>query len=235
MKLIYITGIDGCGKTTQSKMLTDYLIEHGTNAQYQWLRWSPSIGKLISLIKKDNVKEKIEKLAATDNCTQIIENKTFVKWADFKRRVFSSEVFRFVWSKYATWDYYFAYKKSCSSWNSEVIVLDRYYFDFIVDQSLNYEESPEKFESRIGGGILKNVKKPDVFILIDITPEIGWDRKRDGTSMTHLRKLYVSYNSIKSEKSVYVIDGSMSSELVRDEIINIIKELNLSSGGRCVV
>ena len=230
MKLIYITGIDGCGKTTQSKMLTNSLIKDNINAQYQWLRWSPSIGKLISLLKKNNNKIK-KKKHVNDSDIQLNENVSFNKWSGFKNQLFSSAIFRLIWQKYSTWDYYFSYKKAASKWNADVLVLDRYYFDFVVDQSLNYNESSVAFERRINSGILKKIKQPDIFILIDITPETGWERKRDGTSLEHLNKLYKVYHEVKTNNNVYTVDGSLPPEQVQDEIKSIVSKFNLISSG----
>ena len=134
-----------------------------------------------------------------------------------------------MWLKYATWDYYFSYKKVASDWVGDVLVLDRYYFDFIVDQSLNYNENAITFEDRVNNGILQNIIKPDVFILIKITPELGWERKRDGTSIKHLRKLENIYNSIQEKKGVHVIDGSQPQQIVHDKIKSIVTKYSLNS------
>lgn len=227
MRLIYITGIDGCGKTTQSKMLSAYLNENGFKAQYQWLRWSPSIGKIISILKKSS-SGKInneKKWSNNDIDLQCRENDSYNKWTDLKAGLFSISVFKYLWIKYATWDYYYSYKKVSSNWCSDFLVLDRYYFDFIVDQSLNFREPVIDFEKRVETGYLKKFRQPDLFILIDISPEIGWDRKKDGTSMAHLIKIEKAYKSITARKDVHVINGTQTANEIHHEIRGIAMDL----------
>ncbi len=223
MKLIYITGIDGCGKTTQSKLLVEYLNARLVKTQYQWLRWSPSIGRVISLFRGSHSKN-LTAHVINDSDIKSGENKSFNRWSKFKKILFSIWLFRMLWLKYSTRDYYQSYKRASSEWSGDVIVLDRYYFDFIVDQSINFNESAEIFDRKVKSGILRNLKQPDIFILIDITPEVGWERKRDGTSMDHLKKLSIIYDSAKHNDSVYVIDGSYSEQIVHDEIIKIVSK-----------
>jgi len=231
MIVVYLTGIDGCGKTTQAKMLTDYLNSMGIKSQYQWLRWSPSIGKLISAMKSkpadqsSNLKNNnISFSTHNDSCLQANENLHHNKWSSIKNYLFSTWAFRILWLQYATWDYYYSYKKATPDWCADVLVLDRYYFDFIVDQSLNLRESVFDFEKRVENGCLKRFIQPDLFILIDISPETGWNRKRDGTSMAHLMKLDKAYKSIKSRKDVHIIDGAQTEVQIHHAIRNLVTD-----------
>ncbi len=221
MKLIYVSGIDGCGKTTQSKLLNEYLNSRSIKSSYQWLRWSPSIGKIISFLKKRNEDKHISN-SIEDEDAKVLENESFSKWSKIKSSLFNSLVFRSIWFKYCTWDYYFSYKNASSGWNTDVIILDRYYFDFIVDQSLNYNMSAGSFDKKVKSGILGKIKQPDLFILIDISPEIGWDRKRDGTSMKHLRKLSAVYDISKNDNNVHIVDGSNSVQNIHEQIVSIV-------------
>lgn len=225
MKIIYITGIDGCGKTTQSKMLVDHLNVNQVSSQYQWLRWSPSVVRLINFIKKNKlsfIKKSKSTKSTKDMSLQLQENADFKDWSAFKTRLFSSTIFKYIWLKYAVWDYFLSYIKSKRSWKSEVVVLDRYYFDFIVDQSINFNENITDFQSRIENSILKNVVAPDLFILIEIAPETGWERKRDGTSLSHLKKLNKVYSSVKFDDNVIIIDGNLPVQMINEEINKVV-------------
>ena len=135
MKLIYISGIDGCGKTTQAQLLVERLRSDGKSADYQWLRWEPSIVPMIKAVKFILGKSRKPGTAET-RITR--EDKAHSKWGGLKKRLFSSGAFRKLWLAYATRDYYRAYKKASRKWDAEYIVMDRYIFDFMIDQSLNY-------------------------------------------------------------------------------------------------
>jgi len=56
MKIIYISGIDGCGKTTQAKVLVQDLERKGVKTEYIWLRWEPSLLPVINFFKDIQIK-----------------------------------------------------------------------------------------------------------------------------------------------------------------------------------
>ncbi|MFK5891975.1 MAG: hypothetical protein QM504_02000 [Pseudomonadota bacterium] len=234
MFVIYISGIDGCGKTTQAKLLNEFLINENYDSQYQWLRWSPSIIRIISTAKSllsfaisDKTKNKKTKTVThSDETLKQSENLHFSKWTLLKKKLFSMRLFSFLWDSYSLRDYYRSYQQSSNNWTSEIIILDRYLMDFFVDQSINYNESVNNYKSRLNENILNRFKKPDLFFLIDISPETGWERKRDGTSMKHLNILANVYNEIKTEDGIFTIQGQQSKEAIHEEIKRIVvKEL----------
>jgi len=225
--VIYISGIDGCGKTTQAKLLNEFLLKENYDSQYQWLRWSPSIGKFISiaksLIKSSKSKTPANKTdKADDQEIKHSENQHFGKWSQLKNQLFSMPLFHFFWDKYSLWDYYRAYQQNSCQWNSDIIILDRYLMDFFVDQSINHNESIEQYQNRLNANTLKKFAKPDIFILIDIPPETGWERKRDGTSMKHLDRLSKVYNEVKNQENVVTIQGQQSTEAIQEEIKTVV-------------
>ena len=69
---------------------------------------------------------------------------------------------------------------------------------------------------------LKKFVKPDIFILIDIPPEIGWERKRDGTSMSHLKRLAQVYDEVKGQENVITIQGQQTTKEISEEIKTVV-------------
>ena len=206
MILIYISGIDGCGKTTQALSLVKWLQEQGHSAEYQWLRWEPSI---VPLIKK--FKNSIRKKSALSN-----ENKVKVaeldadhaKWGKLKSFLFSSVIFRKLWLYYATRDYYRSYKKAHKTWSSDYIIMDRYIIDFMIDQSLNFGIDVSTFIENARKTAIGKMESASLSVLIDIPAEVGYQRKLDGTPLAYLAERRNSYLSIPESEKLLRLNGT---------------------------
>ena len=133
MFLIYISGIDGCGKTTQAGLLVDLLKENGFDAQYAWLRWEPSLRKVFSFLKSASKKTEKNTILLKNELERIQHN----EWVSLKTKILSFNIIRRLWWVYACADYYFRSRKPFRKLNSEVVVIDRYLLDFLIE-TLNF-------------------------------------------------------------------------------------------------
>ncbi|VAW50095.1 Thymidylate kinase [hydrothermal vent metagenome] len=215
--IIYLSGIDGCGKTTQATHLVETLKKQGLSVEYQWLRWEPSIVNALKLIKKllgKNAKQ-TSKAAATNE-------KADSKWDNIKKQLMKSRLFRYFWLKYASNDYYRAYKKVYKSWQADIIIMDRYIFDFTVDQSINFNLNLDEMKQVFSNSKISKMHKPEHNIIINIPAEVGYKRKMDGTSVGYLQQREKLYNSMHGE-NVKHIDGTTSIEEIQTAINNWIQ------------
>lgn len=211
MIIIYISGIDGCGKTTQSKLLVDWLQQNGYGAEYQWLRWEPSVLPLIRRFKQLAGKK------SRTSSSKTAEDKTHSGWKSLKSRLMSSSGFRHAWLRYATHDYFKAYQKASRQWSADYIVMDRYITDFIVDQSLNFNMATCDFAEATHATPLGKLQRPQYSIFIDIPAKIGYQRKLDGTSLEYLKEREQLYSSFIGNNILH-LDGTAPLETIHQQI-----------------
>ena len=93
MVIIYISGIDGCGKTTQARLLVDNLRNSGVDAEYIWLRWDPSFRKVFVFLKSLVGKNKRKDSISKNRKEQIQHN----RWTILKKILLSNKIFRWIW------------------------------------------------------------------------------------------------------------------------------------------
>lgn len=212
--IIYLSGIDGCGKTTQAMKLVETLKNQGLSIEYQWLRWEPSIVNGLKLIKKllGKNSRQSSKAAATNE-------KADSKWDNIKKSLMKSRLFRYFWLKYASNDYYRAYKKAIKNWQADIIIMDRYIFDFTVDQSINFNLNLDEMIKVFSNSKISIMHNPDFSIIINIPAEIGYKRKMDGTSISYLKQREKLYNAIQGDNVLH-IDGTTSIEDIQTSIYN---------------
>jgi len=213
MQIIYISGIDGCGKTTQAKLLVKRLKKIGIDAEYMWFRWEPTLEKVINIFKykKEKTKSSPPREELEDNAQDA--------WLATKHRLLSNRFFRTMWMLYATGDYYLTYKKKIKEVNSNIIVIDRYVSDFIIDQAVNLKLNPKESSSIKKNFFLKQFCHPNLNIIIDLPAKEGYSRKKDGTSFSYLKIREPYYKEIKGPDTLH-IDGLKSVENLAESISN---------------
>jgi thymidylate kinase len=200
MKIIYLSGIDGCGKTTQAKLLVESLRKKGINAKYMWFRWEPSLKKFINLFRKISASA-----PTSDNENQIAPgDRDFVEWSNAKKNILDQPFFRKLWIFYASADYFFAYNHNFKKVKADIIVIDRYIDDFFIDQAVNLGIPPEQIGAVQNNYFLKKFDSPDYKIIIDLPAAEGYLRKRDGTSISYLKSREDYYNMMEGPHMIHI-------------------------------
>ena len=215
MKLIYISGIDGCGKTTQAQELVKYLRIQGVDAEYKWLRWEPSIGKIIRFIRKRAVNTSKHNHKSERSSKESLAHQD---WGGFKKRFLSNRLLRRAWLAYACTDYYLATKKYFRKVMADVLVVDRYVEDFIVDQACNLGAGVVEFRNLVSWSLLNRVPEPNFSIIIHLPSEEGYRRKNDGTPLEYLKEREKWYEQFPRSEDVLHVDGLKSVEAISGEI-----------------
>jgi len=222
MFLIYISGIDGCGKTTQARLLVKSLQQKGVDAQYAWLRWEPSLKKLFSFLRLLSGKSKQPRNLSKED----LENSEHTEWVSFKTNILSRKIIRWLWYNYACADYYFTSRKPFRKLKSDVVVVDRYLFDFLVDQLSNLGVKPVDIGKLLNNFFLKKFKPPNLNIIIDLPASEGYTRKLDGTPLDYLKDREKRYRAIRFSEHTLHVNGLNDIDVIATEISGwVIKKL----------
>ena len=197
-------------------MLVEWLSSRNLSAEYQWLRWEPSIVPIIKRFRK--LTGRTAKPNSSPDDVVKTENTDHAKWSGLKKNLFSSGLFRSLWITYATRDYYQAYKKVSPNWTADILVMDRYLFDFLADQSINLQLNTTELNSRLNRSPYVRMEKPQVNIIIDIPAQVGYERKSDGTPLSYLQQREDIYRNFSLPGKTLHIDGQLPLEQVHGEI-----------------
>ena len=221
MKVIYISGIDGCGKSTQAKLLTNNLKNKDISVEYLWLRWEPSFRRFIHLFRSKKI------CRHTQTHLKVSENGEQESWLQYKRKILHNPIFRKLWLTYACIDYYISYRKKWDNINTDIdiVVIDRYIYDFIIDQAINLDIPPNKtylLEKKI---FLQKFHHPDLNIIINIPALEGFLRKNDGTSLSYLEKREAYYLALTGDNTLH-INGLDTIDNIQSQILDwVIKRI----------
>lgn len=198
-KFIVLDGIDGCGKGTQTKLLSDFLIQKGYNLlTRKYPEYGHPIGDLIHnfLYKKFNPNLDTEVLLYSAGH---IKDKELID--DFLKK-------------------------------GGIVLADRYFTSTIVYQTIK----GFPLEKLLKLTELFQAPKPDLCILIKISPETSLQRKskekagaldRHEENLQFQKDLAESFNKMAQEK-IYcdwaIVDGEQSPENVHKQITEILTQ-----------
>jgi thymidylate kinase len=209
--VIYLTGIDGSGKSSLAKKIEKETFVN-KNVISIWARYNPRIVKvLLAPFKRKYVSD-------TSNY-HIMNDNQFSRWVLFKTKVtkniFISKLFFLIQSI----DYNLQLRKIMKTIrenHDKIIIIDRFYLDFIVDQSINYGDISNWWITKL---FLKKLKIFDFIFYIDVEEEIAFGRKEDIPSKEYFTgKRYYYKQYISKLRNAHLVDNNSEISTAMDVI-----------------
>ncbi|MCF6158929.1 MAG: hypothetical protein E3K32_10235 [wastewater metagenome] len=218
---ICFTGIDGSGKSSQAQVLQKHLHELGIPAIYTWSRWEPYLLQPFIKRFKGSDATRASGVSNIRKKKQILLRNPCILW---------------LWLNLALFDYYLQARRKVLGYLNKrnIILCDRYLFDFAADQAVNMGKSTEGLEHVLQLTLSRLFPQPDLLFILDVEPETGSKRKQDGTSIEYLKERQKLYSYYKKLPNAILIDTNSSFETVARQIagytISFLKERGISNG-----
>ncbi|HII94943.1 MAG TPA: adenylyl-sulfate kinase [Candidatus Methanofastidiosum sp.] len=176
--LICFTGIDGSGKTTLAKRLTESLIEKDTHVVYVYGRLKLFLTKPLTFIGN---KMFLKNYSITEN---------YVEYSGKKKILFSKHKFILKTYLYVLlFDYLLQLmiKIRIPLLLGKVVICDRYIYDTIItDIAVDMNFSKEEIISLLDKCFLL-IPNPDMTFLVDVCEKVAYSRKNDVPDERYLK------------------------------------------------
>lgn len=208
-KMIVLSGLDGSGKSTQTKLLAERLTAEGIPAQPIWNRWEPRLSApMIEIAKKF--------LSLFAGASE----RDYESFREAKRKTMQNPLKRALWQTLVWSEYAWQVRDRISAplRRGSTVICDRYVYDTLIDIAINFSVPPENIEELMEHPLLALFPKPALSVIVDIDPIIGASRKSDGTPASYLADRREHYKEIARILGAPVIDGSSSIELVFESL-----------------
>ncbi|MFC2052217.1 dTMP kinase [Chloroflexota bacterium] len=213
---ICFVGIDGAGKTTQAKKLSEMLQKRGIRSEYIWNKFEPRLAAPFLKIAKLLF---FRRRSIFGNYTEHVRT---------KRRLLANPVVSTVYQYLWLIDYLsqIFFKTRMPLIRGKSIVCDRYIYDPIVDLTVDLDYSEKKVAEMLRKTLLL-FPKPDMVFLIDLPEEIAYQRKDDVPSLDYLKERRKVYLNIAKDGKMILVDGcgdpAELQSIIWDKVGDIIK------------
>lgn len=203
MKTICFCGVDGCGKTTQAKLLFKNLQRAGKNPIYIHI-----------LSPKNTVLSRLHEVSVINRAIsyiRILKDNFVVKVLKVSLRLFNLLLDSWV----TTTMNKVKYKNQ-----AKIMIYDRYFYDILVILAFSY---PNILNFIIN--FSKLIPKPDIVILFEISPEVSVKRKSEHT-LDEARRYSEIYKVLgKKINPSFVINAELSEKEIEKNIETNMKSI----------
>ncbi len=208
-RMLVLTGLDGSGKSTQAELLARRLYENGYEVAKVWSRWEPALSAPLIRTAKRRLGARED--AATADYTDFTAAKRQAMNKPWKQSLWQL----MVWSEYAVQMHW---RLLPHALRRRGVICDRYIHDTLVDIAINFSVKPEEIERLCRHPLLALFPAPRSVIYIDIDPETGAGRKRDGTPPEYLADRREHYLSLAQLIGAPTVNGGETIERVAEAI-----------------
>jgi len=200
--LICFIGIDGSGKTTIAKNVSEKLKENGIECQYLYGRVNPVVSRFLMWVGRKFLLKRKKRSIFHEYNEYTTQKKRVLKSNIFSKTFIYSLLFDQVIQANIKIKPYLLVKK--------IVICDRYIFDTVItDISANLDYSGDETINLINK-LFRMVPKPDAIFLIDVPEEIAYSRKNDVPHINYLKERRNLYLNVTKAFEVTTLDGTKS-------------------------
>jgi thymidylate kinase len=216
--LICFTGIDGSGKTTQARLLVDWLTSRGVQATYTWSRGEVLAFRRIFL--------SLGRKALGTSTREIANDQaSYREYQSRKSRLMGNALVRTLWSV-------MTYAEHVVQINTDIrrgvragswVVCDRYQWDTLIDLAVLNRKSSRWLVNGFNMFMWRFLPSPPLTFLIDIPAEEAMRRKDDIPSLEYVQTRRDHYLFLANKDLFKVIDGCRGAADIHREIASIVE------------
>jgi thymidylate kinase len=203
-RIVVLSGIDGVGKSTQATNLVAWARERGLRAEVLWCRWDPLLTRpAIRLLNRYSSGG-----TANDGGSEHTRRR------GFKRRVLSVAPLRAAWRAAMVLDYGIrtSVRVRRARRQLDLLVLDRYWHDVIVDLSAGGEMvKPPRLLTML-------LPRPDLVLVLELPEEQAIVRQPDAIDLTYLRERRRLYGVVAAQPDAALVDASGTESAVSEAV-----------------
>ncbi len=208
-----LLGIDGAGKSTVAERTADQLRKDGSGrVVVYWARWQPYLIRWLRRVISSVLVRGPAYAGGNDEPAHV---------SRLKASVFSR--WRCVGSAYlslALADYWLQHVRRLRRLvrEEDVLVLDRYWYDLVVDAVGNDPNAVKRLGDLLGRSWRRWFPRPDLIILLDVDPAVASARKNGENSPAFLAARRKSYQELGKLLGARVLDANQPADALTPQI-----------------
>ena len=202
--ILYVLGTDGAGKTTQARRLTEALQVDGRRVRYLYCQHRPFFLWLLKLPARLLFMRKTDQFRNYDDYKAR-------KDAVANRQPWLTRIYAWLWLFdvwMQTWP-----RVLWAGTHSDVILLDRYYLDWIVNLGVLQGQGLESM-LRDARRFERLLPRANLHVFLNVSEEVAFLRKNDIQSVRYLRERKERYLQLAPFYGFHLVDADQPADQV---------------------
>lgn len=229
--LICLTGIDGCGKSTQVDRLANRLRAESIDVATVWVGGrtyvsSPFVWLARRLLRAPR-RGKNRRYTSRDT-SQTPVSQEFSEYLSSANKLFNrSALLRRIWTDVSMLEH--AFEARFAVWprqrRGQLVLSDRYLYKSIVNLAVLLKLSPQQTTKLLDHLAHRIAPTPTLYFLIDVPAEVGFSRKDDLPSIEYVARRVEVYRLLADAAGMPIIDGTQPPDIIESQIWEIVSEV----------
>lgn len=203
-RILYVLGTDGAGKTTQTRRLTEELRAAGWRATYLYCQHRPFFLWLLKLPARLLFMRKTDQFQNYD--AYKARKDAVAGKRPWLTRLYAALWYFDVWMQ--TWP-----RMLWACWTSDVVLLDRYYLDWVVNLGVLKNNSLEAMQTD-ARRLERVLPRADLHVFLDVSEDVAFARKDDIQSVRYLRERKERYLRLAPGYQFHLVNADESADAV---------------------
>ncbi|HEU4658600.1 MAG TPA: glycosyltransferase [Capillimicrobium sp.] len=215
---VAITGVDGAGKSTQIERLRSQLDRRGIDAEVLWCRWDPFLAK--PAIKLLDALSSRRSSNPNRSAASAAEDRAVTR-RGLRRRLLANPLINTGWRWTMVVDYALriAPRVRRARARRQVLLLDRYWHDVLVDLSFGQELGKMP---AIVNRVLPDV---DALVVLDVDEAVAHARKPESFDPLYLTDRRRLYREVEARHGAVTIDAGREVDEVANDLTAVLERL----------
>ncbi len=227
--LICLTGVDGCGKSTQVELLAARLGDHGLNVATVWTGSHRVVSRPIVRFGKWRLQRHRHTPASTalDHPGELkMNSEAFPDYLPESGAMFRrSRVLRRGWIDLSLLEHALEIDARVLPLlrQQRLVICDRYLYRTVVNLAVTLDLSADAVSRLLRHPAFRLVPKPTRYILLDVPAEVALSRKEDIVSPEYVQRRIPIYHLLAKQAGMPVIDATQPPDVIADLIWDIVE------------
>jgi thymidylate kinase len=229
--LICFTGVDGCGKSTQTKRLALRLRQTGWQTKTVWTGGQKTVtGPLVRLGQQylhAPRRGQDRRFVARDANKQAVDQE-FSQYMNASHHLFRQHpgIGR-AWIDLSLFEH--AVEIDCAVLPhlrmGRAVICDRYIYKSLVNLAVLLDLSPARIRTLLRHPAVRLVPRPTLYFLLDVPAEAAFSRKTDLPSIEYVQRRVPVYRSIAAMTGMPVINATQSPDAIEAQVWDVVSRV----------
>jgi thymidylate kinase len=235
--LICLTGIDGCGKSTQARMLASRLQAEGWDTATVWTGGRPYVSRPLVRLVKRRFRAPIQTESGHFEAREVGNSAAdeFTAYLDRSNRMFErSWILRRGWTDVSLLEHAVEANLAVRPplRRGQAVVCDRYLFKSVVNLAVLLNLPLIDLPRLLRHPAMHLVPEPTLYFLLDLPAVVAFERKHDLPAIEYVERRVPIYRALAAYAGMPVVDATQSPAQVADDIWSIVETTMRDQGYR---